>query len=175
MPAMSKESAKEFLQRTQPDAWEGAYKAAVRLAQEMAPLSWEQRAALFNDVLGIIAEKTIGDRRRPIGEYSSSDERERASRFVASASGVLAGLLLELGHAHGEDVKECATSPYCALFLASCPIDTLADTGVAYFKSPGGAAKLELLLDRFPNFEALAVADVFDRSALVLRKLPKLH
>jgi hypothetical protein len=168
---MHKESAKEFLQRTQPGAWEGAYKSAVRLAQQMAPMNWEQRTSLFNDVLGIIAEGTNSSPQRLV----QGDEGDRARQFTARASAVLAGLLLELSESHGEQVEAASMSPYCALLLASCPIDSLADLGLAYFKGPGGVAKLEGLLDQFPNFRALAVADVFDRTGRVIGRAPRLH
>jgi hypothetical protein len=134
-------------------------------------MNWEQRTSLFNDVLGIIAEGTSSSPRRPV----QGDERDRARQFVASASAVLAGLLLELSDPHGEEVEAGSMSPYCALLLASCPIDSLADLGLAYFKDPGGVAKLEGLLDRFPNFRALAVADVFDRTGRVIGRSPKLQ
>jgi hypothetical protein len=172
---MQKESVKEFLQRTQPDAWELAYKAAVRLAQQMAPMNWEQRAALFNDVLGIIAEESMGSHPRLFHGDVSSCDGDRAGQFVASASAVLAGLLLELSQSHGEDMSAAVASPHCALFLASCPIDDLADAGLACFKRPGGIASLESLLDQFPNFRVLAVADVFDRTGRPVQRAPKLQ
>jgi hypothetical protein len=116
-------------------------------------MTWEQRAFLFNDVLGIIAEVTNGSPRRLVQEEVSSREGG-TKQFVAGASDLLAGLLLELAQAHGEDVAEAATSPYCALLLASCPIDAFADAGLAYFKRPGGVAKLEALLDQLPTFRS---------------------
>jgi hypothetical protein len=110
---MRKESAKKFLQRTQPDAWEGAYKSAVRLARQMAPMTWEQRASLFNDVLGIIAEVTNGSPRRLVqGEVSSREGGPK--QFVAGASALLAGLLLELAQAHGAPrlpIAPCCSRP----------------------------------------------------------------
>ena len=172
---MHTESAKEFLQRTQPEAWEGAYRSAVRLAEQMAPMNWERRAALFNDVLGIIAEQTVANPQRLAQGDATSCEGDRARQFVASASAVLAGLLLELSQSHGEDVEGASASSCCALLLACCPIDALADVGLAYFKRPGGVAKLEALLDQWPNFRALAVADVFDRAGRVIGKGPKLQ
>lgn len=171
---MHKESAKKFLKRTQPDAWEGAYKSAVRIAREMGPLSWEQRAALFNGLLGILAEQTTGSPQHLIDGNISACEGDQARQFVASASAVLGGLLLELCDS-GEDLIAAAASLHCALFLASCPIDGLADAGLAAFKKPGGAAKLDTLLDQFPNFRALAVADVFNRTGKIIGRGPKLH
>lgn len=172
---MAIRSAKGFLRRTQPDSWQEAYKTSTRIARRMSKLDWVARTALFNDVLGIIAHQTIGDPQRLISGDTSKSEGDRAKQFVASGSAVLAGLLLELSDL-GEDMEAAAAeSPYCALFLASCPIDAFADAGLAYFRGPGGVAKLESLLDQFPNFRALAVADVFDRNGRVLGRAPKLQ
>jgi hypothetical protein len=153
---MHKQSAKEFLKRTQPDAWESVHKCAARIAH------------------GLVAEQTTGCSRTFITDDISACERVQAKQFVATACAVLAGLLLELSDS-GEDIRAAAASPYCALFLASCPIEALADVGLAAFKKPGGVAKLETLLDQFPNFRALAVADVFDRTDRIIGRAPKLH
>jgi hypothetical protein len=172
--AMTKGSAKKFLQQTQPDAWEVPCKSAIRLARRMAKLDWAKRAALFNEVLGIIAHQTIGDPQRLFEGNVSQFDRNRVRQFVASGSAVLAGLLLELSDA-GEDIRAAAASPYCALLLASCPIDAYADVGLAHFKVPGGLAQLDSLLDQFPNFRTLAAADISDRTGRIVRRAPTLQ
>jgi hypothetical protein len=167
---MTLETAEQFLGRTQPQSWRTAADIAARVAREMVRLDWSDRARLFDTVLGMLANETSAtvpnrDDRQVVWD------RETAGQFVANASAVLAGVLLELAGKYSVNVEGDIISPEMALLLASCPVDTLADAGMAYFKKPGGGAMVEAMLTKFENFRLLAVADKFERQAVAHSKV----